>query len=232
MRVAAQVAHQPDTPQLRQALKQQLIARELFRQNAEKAGYGSKPEVQQAIEAAKTNAETQLYLKDSIHAAPVTDEQVKARYDEIVASLGKEEYKPRVIAAPDAMTAATVLSELKAGKPFDVLAQQYSVAPSKTNGGELPWVSFKTPLTEGQTQGLPLSVAQAITQLPVGGVTPDSIPAGNVRLIVKLDAKRPTQIPAFEAVKETIRQQLQALALEKAAADFTAGLLKGATVQQ
>ncbi|CAM2191703.1 Peptidyl-prolyl cis-trans isomerase [Paraburkholderia kururiensis] len=232
VRIAAQVAHQPDTPQLRQALKQQLIARELFRQNAEKAGYGSKPEVQQAMEAAKTNAETQLYLKDSIHAAPVTDEQVKARYDQIVASLGKEEYKPRVIAVPDAMTAATVLSELKSGKPFDVLAQQYSVAPSKANGGELPWVSFKTPVTEGKTQGLPLPVAQAITQLPVGGVTPDSIPVGNVRLIVKLDAKRPTQIPAFDAVKETIRKQLEALALEKAAADFTAGLLKGATVQQ
>jgi parvulin-like peptidyl-prolyl isomerase len=130
------------------------------------------------------------------------------------------------------MTAATVLSELKAGKRFDVLAQQYSVAPSKANGGELPWVSFKTPVTEGKTQGLPLAVAQAITQLPVGGVTPESIPAGSTRLIVKLDAKRPTQVPTFDAVKDTIRKQLEALALEKAAADFTAGLLKGATVQQ
>nr|WP_325101127.1 hypothetical protein [Paraburkholderia kururiensis] len=58
LRAAAQAFHQPDTPQLRQALKQQLIVRELFRQNAEKTGYGTKPEVQRAMETAKTNAET------------------------------------------------------------------------------------------------------------------------------------------------------------------------------
>ncbi|MEW9584024.1 peptidyl-prolyl cis-trans isomerase [Paraburkholderia sp. DGU8] len=232
VRLAGQMGHQPDTPQLRQVLKQQLIARELFRQGAEKAHYDAKPEVQQAINAAKVNAETQLYLKDSIHPEPVTDAQVKARYDEIVASLGKEEYKPRIIAVSDPKTAATVVSELKAGKAFDVLAQRYSVAPSKTSGGQLPWVSFKTPVTEGKTNGLPLAVAQAITQLPVGGVSPEAIAVGNARFIVKLDAKRPTQVPAFDQAKDTIRQQLQALAVEKAATQFTAGLMKGAAIQQ
>ncbi|MBP0595641.1 peptidyl-prolyl cis-trans isomerase [Paraburkholderia sp. LEh10] len=232
VRIAVQTTHQPDTPSLRQALKGQLVARELFRQNAEQAHYDAKPEVQQAMNAAKVSAETQLYLKDNVRPAPVTDSQVKARYDEIVASLGKEEYKPRVIAVTDVATAATVISELKAGKSFDVLAQQYSVAPSKMNGGQLPWVSFRTPVAEGKTNGLPLAVAQAITQLPVGGVTPESIPVGNARFIVKLDAKRPTQVPSFEQVKDTIRQQLQALALEQAAADFTAGLMKHATIQQ
>jgi parvulin-like peptidyl-prolyl isomerase len=232
VRVAAQATHQQDTPQLRQVLKQELITRELFRQGAEKAHYDAKPEVQQAMNAAKINAETQLYLKDSIHPDPVTDAQVKARYDEIVASLGKDEYKPRIIAVSDATTAATVVSELKAGKSFDVLAQQYSVAPSKTTGGQLPWVSFKVPLTEGKTNGLPLGVAQAITQLPVGGVTPEPITAGPALLIVKLDAKRPTQVPAFDQVRDSIRTQLQMLAAQKAAAEFTTGLMKSATIQQ
>ncbi|MDR6496621.1 parvulin-like peptidyl-prolyl isomerase [Paraburkholderia terricola] len=236
VRTAVSSSGQPDTPQLRQALKGQLIARELFRQNAEKAHYDTKPEVQQAMNAAKVNAETQLYLKDSIHAEPVTDAQVKARYDEIVASLGKEEYKPRVIAVPDEATATTVLAKLKSGTSFDALARQYSVAPGKTAGGELPWVSFRTPLAEGKTQGLPLAVAQAITQLPAGGVTPAAIATGEagnaMRVIVKVDAKRPTQVPSFDQAKDTIRQQLQALALEKAAAHFTGELMKHATIQQ
>ncbi|CAM2198103.1 protein of unknown function [Paraburkholderia kururiensis] len=63
-------------------------------------------------------------------------------------------------------------------------------------------------------------------------MTPESIPGGNAHFIVKIDAKRPTQVPAFDAVKDSIRRQLEALALEKAAADFTAGLPKGATVVQ
>jgi peptidyl-prolyl cis-trans isomerase C len=233
---AVRASRQPDTPQLRLALKQQLIARELFRQGAEKGQYETKPEVTQAMSAAKVNAETQLYLRDNIHPDTVTDAQVKARYDEIVATLGKQEYKPRIIVVPDTATATTVLAQLKSGQAFDALARQYSKAPSAPAGGELPWVSFKTPLTEGNTQGLALPVAQAITQLPAGAVTPEAIPVGQgdnvLRVIVKLDAKRPTQVPTFDQAKETIRQQLQALALEKAAAQFTSELMKNATIQQ
>jgi parvulin-like peptidyl-prolyl isomerase len=232
VRVAVQTTHQPDTPQLRQAVKGQLIARELFRQSAEKAGYGNKPEVQQVVNAAKANAESELYLKDNIHPELVTDAQVKARYDEIVGSLGKDEFRPRIIAVADAMTAATVLSELKAGKSFDVLARQYSTAPSKATGGELPWVSFKTPVMEGKTSGLPLQVAQALSNLPVGGVTPEPVSVGNARVIVKLDAKRPTQVPTFDQTRAAIRQQLQVLALQKASAQFTTDLFKNATIQQ
>ncbi|MEK6292366.1 MAG: peptidyl-prolyl cis-trans isomerase [Paraburkholderia tropica] len=236
VRLAAELGHQSDTPQLRLALKQQLIARELFRQNAEKAGYGTKPEVSQAMEAAKTNAEAQLYLKDNIHPEPVTDAQVKARYDELVATLGKEEYKPRIIVVPDAATATIVLAQLKSGQAFEALARQYSKAPSAAAGGELPWVSFKVPAEEGRTQGLPLALAKAIAMLPVGGVTSELVALGSDSkgpvAIAKLDAKRPTQVPAFDQAKDTIRRQLQALALEKAAAQFTTGLMKGATIQQ
>ncbi|HDR8934509.1 peptidylprolyl isomerase [Burkholderia vietnamiensis] len=231
-----QASKQPDTPQLRQAIKNQLIARVLIQQAAEKANYGNKPEVQAAVQVAKSNAEVQLYLKDNIKPAPVTDAQVKARYDEIVASLGKDETKPRIIVTKDAATAATVLAQLKSGQSFEALARQYSQAPTAAAGGELPWVSFKTPVTEGKTQGLPLAVAQAITQLPVGGVTPESIPLGNdvngPRAIVKVDAKRPAQVPSFDAAKATIQQQLQVLALEKATADFVGGLMKDAKIQQ
>ncbi|MCA8380670.1 peptidyl-prolyl cis-trans isomerase [Burkholderia cenocepacia] len=231
-----QASRQPDTPQFRQAIKNQLIARVLIQQAADKASYGSKPEVQAAMQLAKSTAETQLFVRDNVKPEPVSDAQVKARYDEIVASLGKEEIKPRIIVTKDAATATTVLSGLKAGQSFDALARQYSQAPTAASGGELPWVSFKTPVTDGNTQGLPLAIAQAITQLPVGGVTSQSIAVGNdvngPRAIVKIDAKRPTQVPSFDAAKATIQQQLQALAVERATASFVGGLMKNATIQQ
>jgi len=46
------------------------------------------------------------------------------------------------------------------------------------------------------------------------------------------DAKRPTQIPAFDQAQGTLRQQLQTLALQKAATDFTATQIRGASIQQ
>ncbi|MDR6498865.1 parvulin-like peptidyl-prolyl isomerase [Burkholderia ambifaria] len=51
------------------------------------------------------------------------------------------------------------MSELKAGKSFEGLARQYSIAPSRDSGGELPWVSFTTPATKGKTSGLPVVIA-------------------------------------------------------------------------
>ncbi|VBB15516.1 peptidylprolyl isomerase [Burkholderia stabilis] len=223
---------QPDSPQVRQAIKNQLITRVLVQQAAEKANYGDKPEVKAAVQQAKVNAEVQLYLRDNVKPEPVTDEQVKARYDELVAALGKSEYKPRLIVVKDPVTAATVLSELKSGKSFEGLARQYSMAPSRDTGGELPWVSFHTPAAEGKTGGLPLPVAQAIEKLTVGAATKDSIPVDGVRAIVKLDAKRPTQVPGFETAKPALQQQLQAIAVEKASAQMIGNLLKDAKITQ
>ncbi|WP_193101897.1 peptidyl-prolyl cis-trans isomerase [Burkholderia sp. Z1] len=223
---------QPDSPQIRDAIKQQLITRVLIQQAAEKANYADKPEVKAAMQQAKASAEVQLYVRDNLKPEPVTDAQVKARYDELVAALGKNEYKPRLIVVKDPATAATVLSELKSGKSFDGLARQYSMAPSRDTGGELQWVSFNTPAVEGKTAGLPLPIAQALEKLTVGAATKDSIPVDGVRAIVKLDAKRPTQVPGFETAKPGLQQQLQAIAVEKASAQMIGNLLKDAKITQ
>jgi peptidyl-prolyl cis-trans isomerase C len=68
--------------------------------------------------------------------------------------------------------------------------------------------------------------------LSAGAITPESIPVDGARAIVKVDLRRPTQVPAFNQAQATIRQQLEALALEKACAQFIGGLLKNATIQQ
>ena len=223
---AVRASGQPDTPALRQALKNQFITRELISQAAAKAHYDTRPEAIQAGNNARTLAANELYLRDHVHPAPVTDAQVKARYDAIVASLGATEYKPRTIVVGDRTSADGVLAKLKSGVAFDALAREVSLAPNRAAGGETPWMSLKTPLTEGQTQGFPMAVAQAITTLPAGAVSPQPIAAGNQWVIVKVDAQRPTQIPPFDQAQNTIRQQLQALALEKASAQFVGGLLK------
>ncbi|KVL46566.1 hypothetical protein WT01_36485 [Burkholderia cepacia] len=67
-------------------------------------------------------------------------------------------------------------------------------------------------------------------------MTPQSIALGDdangPRAIMKVDAKRPTQVPSFDAAKATIQQQLQALAVGKATANFIGGLTKSADFQQ
>jgi peptidyl-prolyl cis-trans isomerase C len=229
---AVKESRQSDTPQLRQVIKQQLIAREVFKQNGEKAHYSDRPEIKEAIENVKTNAEVQLYLKDSVHSASVSDQEVKARYDQAVSLLGKKEYRASIISVADTATSRIVLAKLKNGTSFEALAQQYSVAPSKNSGGALPWVNIKVPVTEGNTSGLPLSVAQALTEMRVGATSKQSIDAGTMRIILKLNEKRPAEIPTFEKSQAAIRQQLEASATQKAVDAFVTAQVQKASIQQ
>ncbi|BCM09659.1 peptidylprolyl isomerase (plasmid) [Ralstonia solanacearum] len=220
-------------PQVAQALKQQLIARELFRQQAAKnPAYDKLPAVKQAMQEAHDAVITQAWLKDNIKPAPITDEQVKARYDAIVASLGDKEYKARVIQLGDDVTAAQVLAQLKQGGDFAKLAQQYSTAPNKVRGGDMDWVSFKVPVEEGKTQNLPLPLAREIAALGTGAASTAPVEVGSQRYIVKVEAARPTQVPGYDMVRPAIRQALEAAELERVTVKVVGGLLKQAKVVQ
>ncbi|WP_208457707.1 peptidylprolyl isomerase [Burkholderia pyrrocinia] len=96
----------------------------------------------------------------------------------------------------------------------------------------MDWVSFKVPVAEGATQGVPLPVAEAIVRVSVGDVTWAPVAVGNAREIVRLDQKRPTQVRPFAEVREFIRHQLEAEALQKAANAFIASEVKGASIQR
>jgi parvulin-like peptidyl-prolyl isomerase len=225
---AMRASGQPDSPQLRARLKEELITRELLYQSAEKAGYGRRADVVRA----KVNAEVNAYLADHASAPlRVTDAQVRARYDASVASLGQEEYRISLIAVPDGASAQQVMSALQAGQPFDALARRYSTASSAAQGGALRWMSFPVPVREGHTQGLPLMVAQTVAQLPAGAVAPQPVLVGNSLVIVKLDAKRPMSVPSYEMAQASIRAQLESEA-QQPAAQLERVLRNNATIRE
>ncbi|MEM5312357.1 peptidyl-prolyl cis-trans isomerase [Paraburkholderia sp. JHI869] len=229
---ALKAVNAPDTPQTRAAIKNHLIARELFRQAAEKQHYDTRPQVIEAAEQAKALAMSQAFLRDQVKPAPVTDADVKARYDAVVATLGDKEYKPSVIAVKDEDTAKNVLAQLKKGTDFAQLARQFSQGPNAAQGGEMGWVSFKTPIEAGKTQNWPQPLAEAMVKLPQGGVTTSPVQVGDAFWIVKMDQSRATQIPDFETTKAALRQQLEQIALQKATAQVVVDLMKSATIQQ
>ncbi|XRD86217.1 peptidyl-prolyl cis-trans isomerase [Dyella acidisoli] len=222
----------PDNDATRAALEKQMISGEVVRQAAEKANYADRPEVKQVLTAARAKAVSELYLRDNAKPATVTDQQVKARYDQMAAQAGSQEYKPRVISVADDATAGQVLAKLKSGQSFDDLARQYSQASNRAAGGEMGWVTFKTPVTDGQTGGLPLPLAQAIAQLKAGGYTQAPVTLGTSRVIVKLDAVRPTQILPYDKVKDAIRQQLEASQQQQATDALVGKLTKDAKIER
>jgi parvulin-like peptidyl-prolyl isomerase len=229
---AVHASNSPDTPALRNMMKSQLIARELFRQAATKAHYDTSAEVIAAVEQARAIAMTQAYLRDRVKPTPVTDADVKAKYDAIVATLGENEYKPSAIVVKDADTANKVLDQLKKGADFAQLAKQYSQGPNAAQGGALNWISFKTPIQPGNTQNWPQPLAEALVKLPQGAMSSAPVQAGEAYWILRVDQKRPTQVPQFSQAKDALRKQLEQIALEKATAQVVTDLMKNAQIQQ
>jgi parvulin-like peptidyl-prolyl isomerase len=223
---------QPDSAQLRELFKGQLIANELLKQAALKQHYETRPEVQAALEAAKTVIVTRTYMTEHLNAAPVSDADVRAKYDAVVATLGENEYHASAIAVRDAATAQTVLDALKNGSDFAALARQYSQGPNAAQGGQLNWVSFKTPITAGNTQNWPQPIAEALVKLPKGAVSAEPVKIGEQFWILRMDDKRATQIPKFEDSAPLLRKQLEQVAMEKATAQVIGDLVKNARIQQ
>ncbi|WP_322048504.1 peptidyl-prolyl cis-trans isomerase [Paraburkholderia sp. J67] len=221
-----------DTPQLRKALKEQLIVREVLRQQAVSAHYDQRPEVLQAPDASKSDTEIRAWMQDNVHVPAPTEREIRARYDTTNAELGKFEFKPQVIVLADQNMAKDLIAKAKAGQPFDALARDYSMVPSKANGGEMPWVSFRTPVKEGETHGVPVDFARALAQLKVGDVAPQPVHSGQAWVVVKLQDKRAMKVQKFSDVKEEIRRELTAEAMDAGAATLVKSLVQSATIIQ
>lgn len=219
----------PDSPQLRDALRNQLIARELFVQEAAKQNLDKDAEVIAVAEEAKRTAMVQKYLRGQVKPNPVTEEQAKAHYDQMKSNLGAKEFKLRVIMLPNDQRAKEVHAQIAKGKDFAEMARQWSLAPSSSRGGELEWVSFKTPAKEGQTQGLPLPLAQAVEKMQKGKFS-EPLAVADRWWIVKLDDVRNTNVPPFEQTKANITRMLQQREVERVTNELAAKLAKDAKI--
>jgi len=222
-------AGQPDSAQLREAIRAQLIARELFIQAAAKQGLDKDAEVLAIAEEAKRSAMVQRYLRQTLKPTPVTEEQVRARYEQMKAGLGAREYKLRVMLLPNEQRAKELHQQLLKGADFAQTARKWSLAPTAVRGGELEWVSFKSPAEEGATGWLPLPIAQAAEKLRKGMVS-DVIPIQGKYWLVRLDDTRPTKVPTFAEAKQGIYNMLVAQELERATSELVNRLAQGARI--
>lgn len=216
-----------DTPAARQEIEAGLIVRELIRQAAEAEGLGTAPEVSAAEARARVDTENRLYVERHLQRAPVTEAQVRARYEKLVSELGPQRYKARFIAVKDEATAREMLRSLRRGTSFEDLAVARSVAV-----GTLPWISFKTPPVAGRTNGLPFSLANAIYGLSIGEVAASPVQVDSDHLIVKLDDRRPTVIVPYDQVQAALRQSLEAASSNEAFTRLADGLRQKAAIAQ
>jgi peptidyl-prolyl cis-trans isomerase C len=189
-----------DSPQLREAIKRDLIAREVLMQEAIKQGYDKKPDVKQALDSARQAIVVNQLARDYIAKNPVTDAEIKAEYDRFAKTqAGEKEYHLRHILLSTEDEAKAVIGKLKGGAKFEDLAKQSKDTGSAANGGDLDWAA---------PSAFPPEFAAGFTKLQKGGVTDAPVKTGAGFHVIKVDDVRAVKVPALDEIKSQIAESL------------------------
>ncbi|MCB1516692.1 MAG: peptidylprolyl isomerase [Hyphomicrobiaceae bacterium] len=194
-----------------------LIDMKLMANAAKAQNLQDSPEFARRSEYLQERALRRAYFVDILNKS-VTDDQVKAAYDDYVASAPQtEEVRARHILVNTEEEAKAVLDELNNGKDFAELAQEKSIDPGAANGGDLGY------FTKGQ---MVQPFEDAAFALEVGQVS-QPIQTQFGWHIIKLEDRRPKQPATLEQMAPQIRQQL----LIEAFNGEVAALKDGADIQ-
>ena len=207
--LAQQVARsgRPVTPEMQGQLRDEVIAREIFIQEAQLRGLDSSDDFKSQIELARQSILIRELFADFQKKNPVTDADIKGEYDKFAAANGGKEYKARHILVEKETDAKAIIAQLKKGGKFEEIAKKSSKDPgSGANGGDLDWAAAGSYVKE---------FSEAMVKLEKGKMTDAPVKTQFGYHIIRLDDMREAQLPKFEDVKPQIAQQLQQQKLAK-----------------
>jgi peptidyl-prolyl cis-trans isomerase C len=199
--LAQQVARsgRPMTPEVEAQIKEEVIAREIFMQEAQKRGLDATPEYKTQIELARQTILIRELFAEFQKTSAVTDADVQAEYDKFVAANGGKEYRARHILVETQAQADAILASLKKGGKFEDIAKKQSKDPgSGANGGDLDWAAPGNYVKE---------FSDAMVALNKGQVSAPVQSQFGFH-IIRLDDVREAQLPKLEDVKPQIVQQM------------------------
>ena len=205
---------QQDTPELRNAIREELNTRELLAREARRKGMDKNAELKTQMDLASQTVLVRAYVSDWIKANPVPEADLRKEYDAIRAQIGDKEYKVSHILVDNEADAKEVIAELQKGAKFADLAKARSKDPgSKDRGGDLDWnapANFVKPFSD------------AMVKAEKGKFTPQPVQTQFGWHVILVEDVRDAKVPSFDEVKPQLAQRLQAQMLDKYFRDLRA----------
>ncbi len=203
----------------RAQLKEEVILREIFMQEAQKRGVAASAEYKTQMELARQTILIRALFADHQKKNPVTDAEIKAEYDKFAAANAGKEFRARHILVEKEDEAKAIIASIKGGAKFEDIAKKQSKDPgSGANGGDLDWANAASYVTE---------FSEAMVKLDKGQMTETPVKSQFGWHIIRVDDVRQAKLPDFEEIKPQIAQQMQ----QQKMAEFQKSLREKAKVQ-
>ncbi len=195
------------SPELEQKVKDEIVLREIYIQEAERLGLQRSADYKTQMEFARQSILIRALFTDAEKKLGTTDAEARAEYDRIKSANGDKEYRARHILVEKEEDAKALIAQIKGGAKFEDLAKKNSKDPgSAENGGDLDWANPGNYVPE---------FSAAMTKLQKGQVTDTPVKSQFGFHIIKLEDVRAVQFPAFEEVKEQIVQRQNQVKVSK-----------------
>jgi peptidyl-prolyl cis-trans isomerase C len=169
----------------------------LLAARAEAEGLDKDPEFQRRMDFLRDRALHSEVIEKDVNEK-ITEAEVRAAYDKQISETPPvNEVKASHILVATKEEAEAIIKQLDEGADFAKLANEHTTDPSgKTTGGDLGYF--------GPGQMVP-EFEQAAFALDVGGYTKEPVQSQFGWHVIRVDDKREKQPPAFDAVKDQIR---------------------------
>ena len=182
------------------ALLDDLIATELARQEAAKAGFKEREDIKARVENFADKLILNTWMQEKANSLEIAEEDLQAAYEARIANMPRHEYKARHILVKTEDEGKTLVEELKTGKDFAELAKEKSTGPSGPTGGDLGW--FKP-------ESMVKPFAEAVRAMEPGRVTTAPVETQFGWHVIKLEEKRDVKLPEMENMKPQLKRQLE-----------------------
>lgn len=207
-------------------LKNEMVRRALFAQEAMHRGLEKKEDVQKAVENFKQSLLVSELVKTETANTEVTSAEIEDFYNRSKESLKEpEERRIREIVVATEVDAKDILIELLKGSDFATLAQTRSTSASAKNGGDLGYIK------KGETKKSPQFEDIAFSSTIELGRTSNYFKAPEGYCILKFEAKREGKVKTLSELWDEIKNGLTFLKQQQKIEELIGKLSRDAKIE-
>lgn len=180
------------TPEERETIVDNLVDLDVLAEAAEARGLQDERTIAVELELQRQQLLARTLVNRYIEENPPTEAELQAEYNANLSQLETVEHKARHILVESQEEATALIEQLDGGADFGELAQEHSIDPAGSNGGDLGWFT---------SDSMVAPFAEAVDAMEVGTHSAMPVQTQFGWHVILLEDRRTSEPPALDTIR-------------------------------
>lgn len=187
------------TPEERETIVDNLVDLDVLANAAEARGLTDERTVAVELELQRQQVLARTMVNRFVEENPPSDAELQAEYDANLSELETVEHKARHILVESEEEANGLIEQLDGGADFSELAQEHSIDPAASNGGDLGWFT---------SDSMVAPFAEAVEAMEVGSHSSAPVQTQFGWHVILVEDRRASEPPALDTVRADLSNRV------------------------